>query len=392
MATLLLSCDQSVKLYNGEYYAKNQELYEFYHRYLRVFEKIKMAVRCENATKYDESWIKLDTDRIEIVYIPNFSGPKQYLKVYYDVGKSIKNITEGCDAAIIRLPSTIGQRVAHKVMKSGMPYAVEIVYDAVDGTSNARSFIERLLWKRIDSDMRKITKCADGVSCVTEKYLQSHYSSHKINVFTTNYSTLSLDNDFYTSPRFFPNKETFSIVHVASQVDCNTRKGHIQLIQILSLLKERNIRVGLTFVGEDYHNGVRGLTELAEKANVLDQIKFVGRVNRRQLSNILECSDIFVFPTAAEGLPRVVIEAMAKGLPCVISDVSGNPELVSKSMLVNYLDIQGFAEKIKLLINNKKLYENISKHNFEKSKCYESSILQMRRDNFYMKLKELINV
>ena len=67
---------------------------------------------------------------------------------------------------------------------------------------------------------------------------------------------------------------------------------------------------------------------MAANASVLDQITFTGRVNRRQLSDILENSDIFVFPTAAEGLPRVIIEAMAKGLPCVISDVSGNPELV----------------------------------------------------------------
>lgn len=390
MATLLLSCDQSVKYYKGEYYARNQDSYDFLYRYLRIFEKLKLALRCENAAKYDESWRKLDDERIEIVNIPNFSGPKQYLKVYYRVGNAIRNITEGCDAAIIRLPSTIGQRVAHKVMASGIPYAVEIVYDANDGASNSKSFVERLLWKRINHDMCKITEHADGVSCVTEKYLQSHYSSRKANVFTANYSSLSLDRSFYTAPRNFPTKKTFSIIHVASQVDCNTRKGHIQLIQILSLLKKCDRRVHLTFVGEDYHNGIRDLSELAKKNNVLDQVEFTGRVNRKQLSDLLESNDIFVFPTAAEGLPRVIIEAMAKGLPCVISDVSGNPELVSKDMLSNYLDIEGFADKIDLLMNNKTIYENISKQNFEKSKSFVSNILQKKRDDFYTNLKKTI--
>lgn len=389
MGTLLLSCDQSIKCYQGKYYT-SEDRYEFFNRYLRVFEKLRLAVRCEDTANLDQSWKSLDSKRIDIVHIPNFSGPIQYLKVYNAVGKAIRNITYGCDAAIIRLPSTIGQRVAHKVINANIPYAVEIVYDARDGASNSSTFIERLLWKRIDNDMLKITGKADGISCVTEKYLQQHYFSKKPNAFVSNYSSLSLDKDFYTSHREFPHKDTLRIAHVASQVDCKTRKGHIQLIEILSLLKKQNKIVMLTFVGPDYHDGIRQLKELAKKSGVLEQITFAGKVDRKELSNILENHDLFVFPTAAEGLPRVIIEAMAKGLPCVISDVSGNPELISSDMLANYLDVNAFAEKIKSLTEDKNLYEIKSKENFEKSLAYEASVLQNKRDEFYNKLKDQI--
>lgn len=390
MAKLLLSCDQRIKCFQGRYYISDVWL-EFFQRYLRVFENLRLAVRCESVERLDISWKPIDSDRIEIVNIPDFSGPKQYLRGYHAIGNAIRKITDGCDAAIIRLPSTIGQRVARKVIKAGIPYAVEIVYDARDGASNSSSLIERILWNRIDHEMLEITGKADGVSCVTERYLQQHYFSKKLDAFVSNYSTLSLDKNFFTSPRKFPQKEFLSIVHVANQVDCKTRKGHIQLIKILSLLKENNIIVHLTFVGHDYHNGINQLREMAEKTGVASQITFTGGVDRKRLSDILDSHDLFVFPTAAEGLPRVIIEAMAKGLPCVISDVSGNPELVSADMLAGYTDIEKFAEKIKVLIENKDVYESQSRLNFEKSLSFESSLLQKRRDDFYRRLKDRTN-
>ena len=390
MTTLLLSCDQILYHYKGKYYTTDV-WQEFFNRYLRVYDRLRLAIRCKEKTEFDRSWKELNPDKVEIVNIPCFSGPKEYLKEYFTIGNAIRNVTEGCDAAIIRLPSTIGQRVAHKVMRSGIPYAVEIVYDAGDGASNSSSFIERLLWKRIDKDMKNISESADGVSYVTEKYLQKHYSSKKKNAFFSHYSTLSLPKNFYTSARKFPQKNTLSIVHVSNQVDCRTRKGHIQLIEILSILKLQGKRISLSFVGADYHNGIRQLKEMAKNAGVLDQINFLGQVNREQLSKILDNHDLFVFPTAAEGLPRVIIEAMSKGLPCVISDVSGNPELVSEDMLANYLDVKSFAEKVALLMEDKSLYESKSKQNFEKSLSFESSMLQKKRDDFYQKLKDRIN-
>lgn len=390
MATLLLSCDASIKYYQGEYYASTQEEYEFFLRYLRVFEKLRLAVRCEIESIHNQSWVKLNSKKIEIVNIPNFSGPVQYAKVYFSVGMAIKRITDGCDAAIIRIPSTIGQRVAHKVMKAGLPYAVEVVYDASDGAKNSKSFIERFLWKRIDYDMQKISYDAYGISCVTEKYLQRRYFSQRTNSFSSFYSSLSLKKDFYTTARNYPHKERKRIVHVSNQVDYNTRKGHIQLLKMMAILKTREKNVELQFVGGDYHNGISKLTQMARDLGVLDCIKFTGRVNRQQLSYVLENSDLFVFPTAVEGLPRVVIEAMAKGLPCIVSDVSGNPELIQEEMLVEYQDIPNLAKKVEMLIDNNTMYENISKQNFERSLAYESSVLEKRRDEFYANLKKLI--
>lgn len=391
MAKLLLSCDNVLFSHQGEYYFKSQEWERFYQRYLRVFEQLRIANRCKEVDKVTPIMVPIKDNRIEVVHIPEFRGPIQYLKIFFEIGKSIRHVTDGCDAAIVRLPSTIGQRVCKKVIHSGIPYAVECVYDAGDGWRGATSHKERFLWRKIDSDMRKSCYGADGVSCVTREYLQRSYYSKKPTAFYSSYSSLALDSSFFTNARQYPDKEMLTIAHVANQVSFNGRKGHNQVIEAISTLKKEGILVKVTFVGEDYNKGISKLRGLSKALGVEDLISFAGYVNRQQLSSILDNSDIFVMPTQAEGLPRVIIEAMAKGLPCISTNVSGNPELLDSHFLVEFGDVKILAQSIKELIQDKDLYEKASSENFLRSKEYEASVLQTRRDSFYSLLYELCN-
>jgi glycosyltransferase involved in cell wall biosynthesis len=112
-------------------------------------------------------------------------------------------------------------------------------------------------------------------------------------------------------------------------------------------------------------------------------------MNRITLASALDDADIFVLPTRAEGLPRVIIEAMAKGLPCISTNVSGNPELLDSHWLTGYEDIELLAERIKELCTNSLIYEATSIENYNNSLKYEASILEKRRDAFYGNLKNV---
>lgn len=390
MATLLLSCDDYVYCYQGRYYARTQEKFDFYQRYLRVFDKLKLVTRCVYEDTLGKSRVALDDERIEYISIPFFSGPLQYAKVFFKIEQKLHNITEGCDAAILRLPSTIAQRVCKKVMKSGIPYATELVFDANDAMKSAISPLERLLWKIINKQMIEACEGASGVACVTEHYLQTHYSSKKSDAFYGQYSSLALDKSFYSRARKMPKKKSFTIAHVCTQVQYNGRKGYNEVIKAIALLKARGVDVNVKFAGPDYHDGIRKLMQLATLLGVEDRVHFIGGLNRMQLSEYLELSDLYVMPTWAEGLPRVIIEAMAKGLPCITTPVSGNPELVDAHLLVDYNDIITLADRIEELCKDTTLYERTSQINFQRSKKYEASILQARRDEFYNKLKNCI--
>ena len=83
---------------------------------------------------------------------------------------------------------------------------------------------------------------------------------------------------------------------------------------------------------------------------------------------------------------------MALGLPCITSPVSGNPELISKDYLIEYEDIMGMANMVEKLLTNKRLYEEASRNNYEKSIEYNSEVLNSRRTIFYKNIKNKIKV
>ena len=106
------------------------------------------------------------------------------------------------------------------------------------------------------------------------------------------------------------------------------RKGVEVLIESLALLRSRGWDVQLRAVGafetEEYEQEVKGL---AERLAVSDVIHWTGFT--RDIAAELKQMDVFVLPSLfGEGLPMVVLEAMAAGLPVVASHVEGIPAAV----------------------------------------------------------------
>lgn len=390
MAKLLLSCDEYIYENDGQYYASSQDWFDFYERYLRVFDSLRLVCRCEIEAQLKTSRVPLARDsRIEFFPIPMFHGPKEYALRYFKVGKALRGVAENCDAAVLRIPSTVAIRVGKQICRIKLPYACEVIFDAEDGWKGSKGLV-RMFWKRIDRQMKNLCARADGVSCVTESYLQKHYYPEKKTSFTSSYSSLALDKSFYDGPRLFPGSKTIIIAHTARQIEYEGRKGHAEIVHSLKILKAKGVNVAVNFAGEDYHGGIDKLKLLASELGVADRVAFPGFLSRESLDGFLRSADMFVLPTRAEGLPRVIIEAMAKGLPCITTPVSGNPELVEDHFLVPYEDVNLLAARIEELCSRADIYERTSRTNFEKSKQYEASILQSRRDVFYAELKSRV--
>lgn len=106
------------------------------------------------------------------------------------------------------------------------------------------------------------------------------------------------------------------------------RKGIEILLESLALLNQQGLPVKLRAVGTfetpDY---AREIAALAAKLGVAEQIDWPGFT--RDVTGELLKMDLFVLPSLfGEGLPMVVLEAMAAGVPVVASDVEGIPEAI----------------------------------------------------------------
>jgi len=122
----------------------------------------------------------------------------------------------------------------------------------------------------------------------------------------------------------------------------------------------RELRGELPGISLDVMGGgsiIRDLKKLAETLGIGSVVRFHGRVTRERLMDILRKSDIFVFPTATEGFPKVVIEAMSCGLPVITTPVSVLPILVDGAgLLIGERTPRAVADAVKELLSNPDRY------------------------------------
>jgi glycosyltransferase involved in cell wall biosynthesis len=123
------------------------------------------------------------------------------------------------------------------------------------------------------------------------------------------------------------------------------RKGVDTLIEAMGILSAREggaPRLVMAGIG-----GMReGLEERAAELGVADRITWLGKVPHDDVGWVMSTGDVFVLPSLSEGLPTVVCEAMACGLPVVATAVDGTPEIVddpATGLLVQPHDAQGLA-------------------------------------------------
>ena len=122
---------------------------------------------------------------------------------------------------------------------------------------------------------------------------------------------------------------------------------------------------------------------LSKSLKIEDVAEFKGNVSKQEVNYYLEKSDLFVLASRTEGLPRVVVEAMAKGLPCIGTNVGGIPELLDKNVLIPKNSVSDLVSKVSEILNNADYYYSQSERNLTVARKYTETILNKKRESFY---------
>lgn len=143
------------------------------------------------------------------------------------------------------------------------------------------------------------------------------------------------------------------------------RKNHETVLRTASLLPE--VEVLFCGVGDRQPQ----LEALTRELELESRVHFLGF--RTDVPQLLGASDVFMFPSWQEGLPVSQMEAMAAGLPCVVSNVRGNADLIQPGeggFLRRPNDAEGFAEDIALLVGEPALRESMGQRNRKEIENY----------------------
>ena len=129
-------------------------------------------------------------------------------------------------------------------------------------------------------------------------------------------------------PRRVPPR--LAVVSVGRQVP---KKGFDVLVEAIDLLVARGIDASLVIAGEDgpQHGA---LVARIDELGLVERVRFAGIVSQVELLDLYRCSSLFALACRIDdrgdrdGIPNVLVEAMAAGLPVVSTDVSGIPEVI----------------------------------------------------------------
>ena len=220
-------------------------------------------------------------------------------------------------------------------------------------------------------------------------------SSRTIIVLNNNYKTLvnrkyhilenitiipnGINKEFFIDKRITSSRYTNLLFVGRLSIEKNVSK----LVEAVSLLESR---VVLDIVGDgEKRKEIEKLILDKKLKNVILHGKKIGK----DLIKFYKNADIFLLASDYEGLPLVLLEAMASGTPIIASDVIGIRELVGKTgILVNPSTPENFARTIDNLIEDKILINTLSKRGRKKAKNYDWKKIVEKFEDVYQSVKE----
>ena len=133
------------------------------------------------------------------------------------------------------------------------------------------------------------------------------------------------------------------------------------LLEAFDKLAEKYPDIWLMIVGGGPYEAP--CRENASKLKSSNRIAFTGAVPREKVAKYYSAGDLFSYPSPTETQGMVVCEALGAGLPCVLVNGGGTPEMVvdGDDSLLAKIEVEDFAEKIDKLLSNPRLMKQFSR-------------------------------
>lgn len=109
---------------------------------------------------------------------------------------------------------------------------------------------------------------------------------------------------------------------------------------------------------------------------------------QKDMQWIYKNADLFVFPSIREGMPVALMEAMASGLPCLVSDIRGNKELITDVSLRFSPDRSDeLRDALEKMLSSSACMDSCREQNVDKISEYSQKVVQEKMRRIYKKME-----
>jgi len=295
------------------------------------FDEVVLAVPVFDTPQPSGSRVR--AANVTLAPLPYFPGPRQFYPMLPSMLGRLRSWVRRCDVVHLRVPTPAAIFAFRMAQAQHKPTFLLVVgdYEALLPHLGYRG-LKKILFSRYvafeEWALRHMT--ARALTFANGAALRAKHESNTVRVHETKTTTLGLEDiatradtcggprvRLLTVSRIDPRKGLRTLPAVVKDVQ---RAGYDVTADVIGPT------VGL--IGRSEHDAI---TAEAERLNVADRVHVRGPMALDQLMPLYRDFDIFVLPTRpGEGIPRVLLEAMANGLPVVTTEVSGIASLISE--------------------------------------------------------------
>ncbi len=364
--------------------------YSFWKRYLAAFDSVLVVARVAECDRLpavyaggnDPLAARADGPAVSFARLPCYQGPEQFLRGIRSIRKTLLTAFEESDAILLRLPSAVALLAEGWLRRCGRPFAVEVVgdpWDALEPRANHHP-LRALFRQALFRNQRRLCATSCATCYVTREALQRRYPARPGRL-ALGCSDVELPVSAYAAqPRALSGlPRQPSLVSVGSLH--HLYKAPDVLLDAVARCTRDGLDTNLVLVGDGKLR--TALEDRCRRLGIADRVWFRGQLpSGETIRAELDRADLFVLPSRQEGLPRALLEAMARGLPAIASTVGGIPELLAAEDLVPPNDPAALARKIEEICADPGRLAEMSGRNLATSRDYEETQLEQRRAVF----------
>ncbi|MEM7586530.1 MAG: glycosyltransferase [Acidobacteriota bacterium] len=376
---------------DGTLFTHGGGTYPTFARYLAEFDRVRVFARVADSTAHrgGTPGRAASGPGVGFEALPCFRGVRGWAQHYLTVRRILQRAVRPDDAVVLRMPAWhLTDLAARQLVSRGQRFAVEVFGEPRGNFSPAfyRHPLAPLFRFWIPRRTRWVCRQAAAALYVAANPLEQLYPA-RAGALTVDCSDVDLPKAaFRDAPRQFTRApEVPRLVFVGSLQ--NLRKGPDTLLEAIALCGHTR-DVHLTLIGAGKLRD--RLEKLGHRLGIARRLTWAGTLpNGAPVRDALDQAHLFLLPSHSEGLPRSLVEAMARALPCIASPAGGIPGLLAPEDLVPAGDAAGLASKILDAVRDPSRLSAMSHRNLETARAFEASHLTRRRAPFLAEVRRL---